>query len=103
MTTTYERRKAQGLCPLCTTPVLAGQVLCQPCCDAQAEYRDRLHTARERADIRMQAIRRLFRPLSDPPQEGPLVAHCNRFHPVAALPWSCPDCGQAVLKEMPPC
>jgi len=104
MLTTYDRRKAAGLCGLCgTRPPHAEYVYCDPCRLREALRKDAHLTVDEwhrREALRCQApfVSRLLSPLPSA-LHGPAVGHCGQWWPCTTLPVRCGTCGAVVLEE----
>jgi len=103
MLTTYDSRKAAGLCGLCgARPPHPGYVCCDPCRLREALRKDASLTVDEwhrRETLRCQApfVTRLPGTVMRIP--GPAVGHCGRWHAITALPVRCGTCGAVALEE----
>ena len=76
----YATLKALGRCANCGSRDvdLAVRVTCDRCAATRQRYYDRVKNNRRLAP-------------------GPnRIAHCGSFHPLTALPWACPACGEMV-------
>lgn len=97
-TTTYHRRKAEGLCPQCgQMPGQPGFVLCAACRFGEARRRSpRLTAAEWLVHEGLRASR------STPTSQRipvPAVGHCGKWWTITALPVRCGTCGAVALEE----
>ena len=84
-TSTYNRRKAQGQCPLCTVSVQDGRVHCAACLAALAARRPHYVTAWE-SEVARRHSTLLPEPVYGPDNPHPATASwwCARCH----QPWT---------------
>jgi len=97
-TTTYHRRKAEGLCPQCgQMPGQPGFVLCAACRFSEAHKRNPSLTSSEW--LVHESVR--DSPRAPTPQRPPVpaVGHCGRFWAITTLPVRCGACGSVALEE----
>lgn len=99
-TTTYYRRKAQGLCPWCALPVTPQQVYCPECLEEMARRLDLALTAEERERRRLYHGTKAAR-MADTLTPACLghLACCGRFQPITALPFVAPCCQRVYFAE----
>lgn len=91
MPTTYERRRAAGLCCGCGhCPPETGHVYCADCLEGMNPGRTR------------HAQARALRPRGSPEDVAPLIAHCGQWHPIVSIPLVVSCCGATLLAATGP-
>lgn len=91
-----ELRRALGLCAKCPQPAAPGVTLCPTHRDYYTQYRTSYllpdGTPDHATYDRIAAVYAARPPVETPPDAPHQIAHCGQWHPVTALPWSCPLC-----------
>lgn len=99
MGTTYERRKAQGLCPWCALPIVPPAVVyCLDCTAEMARRFDLALTAGERERRRRYHATKATQYASEVlPECLGHLACCGQWHPIPTTPMTVPCCGRLWL------
>ena len=93
--TTYQRRKAAGVCVWCEATATPPHVYCDDCLLDLMQHK---HGWVDKNTMRAYRARK-----TSPPPTTQIahhtIAHCTGWHPITQIPWQCPVCQAVLLKE----